>query len=88
MYYPVTIPIGRPFQEFSGIGATKQRELDAQNEIETVVCGGRRLIVVQSFLDYLERQKAKPQQDARRNKAGAIPSRGAKRSAATVTAAK
>jgi hypothetical protein len=83
--YPITVPFGRRFQELTGVGETKQRELDAAGEIETVVAGGRRLILVASFLSYIERQKAKPPQDARRNRAGAIPVRGT-RAALTKTA--
>jgi hypothetical protein len=81
MHYPITIPIGRQFQEFSGIGESKQRELDAEGEIQTVVAGGRRLVLVESFLAYLERQKADPNKDARRNRSGVIPPRGGKHAA-------
>jgi hypothetical protein len=76
---PITVPIGPKFQALSGLGVTKQRELDAKGEIETVVAGGRRLVIVESYLAYLEREKAKGVQDARRNRAGAIPARGEKR---------
>ena len=67
---PHTVPIGEPFQQLFGIGATTQRQLDAAGEIETVLVTvpgrdragtksgrGRRVIIVASYLAYLDRQR-------------------------------
>lgn len=49
----VSIPV---FEELSGLGHTKTYELIGR-EIESVLVGRRRLIVVASYLAFLERQK-------------------------------
>jgi hypothetical protein len=71
---PYTLPLPR-FCEYSGMGATSARELFRHGEIDTVVVAGRRMIIVESYHRYVERQREKPQ-DARRNRAGAIPAFG------------
>jgi len=77
----ITATLKKFSEEIADIGLTRVNELIAAGEIETVVVGARRLVIVDSYCRYLDRQRAKPQ-DARRNKAGAIPAMGAKRSAA------
>ena len=72
---PFTLPIPK-FSEYSGLGETKTRELITLGELESVVAAGRRLVIISSYHRYIEREKAKPPQDARRNKAGAIPALG------------
>src|SRR5437763_6629351 len=60
---PYAVPIGGPFQELFGPGATVQRQLIQEGEVESVLVGsgksarGRRVIIVSSYLAYLERQK-------------------------------
>ena len=49
----VTIP---EFLKSSGVGRSKTYELIEAGEIKSVLVGRRRLIVVQSYLDYLARQ--------------------------------
>jgi excisionase family DNA binding protein len=45
-----------PFFRAAGIGRTKVYELIAAGEIKSVTVGKKRLIVVQSYLDFLARQ--------------------------------
>jgi hypothetical protein len=55
-----TLTITMPIPQFlgaSGIGRSKTYELINEGEIQSVLVGKRRLIIVQSYLDYLERQK-------------------------------
>src|ERR1700693_374384 len=67
---PHTVPIGEPFQQLFGIGGTPQRQLDAAGETEPVLLTvpgrdragtksgrGRRVIIVASYLAYLDRQR-------------------------------
>jgi hypothetical protein len=63
------------FCEYSGMGETKARELIKAGVIDTAVVAGRRMIIVESFHRYVERQRENPA-DARRNRAGAIPAFG------------
>jgi hypothetical protein len=53
------VAVGRECQELFGFGKTKQQELINQGEIRSYLIGNRgpRLIIVQSILDYLERQQ-------------------------------
>ena len=75
---PHTMPMNA-FKAYTGAGETKIRELDKAGEIESVVVGGRRMYKPQSWIDYVEREAAKPQQDVRRNKTGVVPAWGEKR---------
>jgi len=47
----------RPFCAATGLGPTKVYELIAAGEIESFTAGKARLIVVQSYFDYINRQK-------------------------------
>jgi len=53
------MPIG-PFSATAGLGKTKIYELIADGEIKSVTIGKRRLIIVQSYLDLLERMAQNP----------------------------
>jgi hypothetical protein len=61
--YPHAVPQGREFQERFGPSSSLQDNLINAGEIESVLIGkagttrGRRLILVASWLAYLERQK-------------------------------
>jgi hypothetical protein len=50
----------------AGIGRSKTYELINEGEIQSVLVGKRRLIIVQSYLDYLERQKQAEENGVRR----------------------
>jgi hypothetical protein len=45
-----------PFLDASGMGRTKLYELLAAGEIKSVTVGKKRLVIIQSFLNFLERQ--------------------------------
>jgi hypothetical protein len=47
----------RPFCDASGLGPSKVYELIAAKEIESFTAGKARLIVVQSYFDYIKRQQ-------------------------------
>jgi hypothetical protein len=55
----ITMPIG-PFSATAGLEKTKIYELIADGEIKSVTIGKRRLIIVQSYLDLLERMAQNP----------------------------
>src|SRR4051795_3962535 len=57
---PHAIPVGKPFEERCGIPRSTQYLLINKGEIESVLIGGtrgRRLILTQSWLDYIARQR-------------------------------
>ena len=57
---PYSVPVGAPFQKLFGPSRTTQHELIQQGEIESALVGdrrGRRVILTQSYLDYLKRQQ-------------------------------
>jgi hypothetical protein len=59
---PYSIPVGAPFQKLFGPSRSTQHELIQQGEIESALVGdrrGRRVILTQSYLDYLRRQQQK-----------------------------
>ena len=59
---PHSVPLGTPFQRLFGPCRTTQHELIRRGEIKSALVGdrrGRRVILVQSYLDYLNRQQAK-----------------------------
>jgi hypothetical protein len=59
---PYSIPVGAPFQKLFGPSRTTQHELIQRGEIQSALVGdrrGRRVILTQSYLDYLERQQQK-----------------------------
>src|SRR6266704_2383382 len=51
----ITMPVV-PFLEASGMGRTKLYELLAAGELQSMTVGKKRLIVVQSYLDFCDRQ--------------------------------
>ncbi len=55
----LTVPAGEPFQRVAGIGRSQQYDLIAAGEIESVLVGRRRLIIMSSYAAYLERQRQK-----------------------------
>jgi hypothetical protein len=61
---PYSLPIGKEFQRFVGPSRTTQYEVDKAREIETFLVGNRRYVIVQSWIDYVARQRAK--EEARR----------------------
>jgi hypothetical protein len=61
---PYSLPVGAPFQRFGGPSRSTQYELDKAGEIKTFLVGNRRYVIVQSWLDYVARQRAK--EEARR----------------------
>jgi hypothetical protein len=77
MSVPYSLPIGKEFQRFGGPGRSTQYVLDAAGEIETFLVGNRRYVVVQSWIDYVARQREK--EIARRAAGHSLPMRGAAR---------
>ena len=67
---PVSIPIGKPFERFAGPSRSTQYALDKAGEIRTFLVGNRRYVIVQSWFDYVERQRRK---EAARRAAGIRP---------------
>ena len=57
---PITATI-KKFVELSGIGRSKTYELLADRSLESIYVGGRRLILIDSYLALIERQRAKAQ---------------------------
>jgi hypothetical protein len=55
----ITMPIV-PFLGASGISRTRFYELVAADEIKSVTVGKRRLVIIQSYLDFLDRQTHAP----------------------------
>ena len=51
----ITVPVGEPFRRISGIGRSQQYELIAAGELDSVLNGRRRLILVASYRAYLDR---------------------------------
>jgi hypothetical protein len=51
----VTVPTGEPFKARTGIGRSQQYELIAKGELDSVLVGRRRLILMESFLRYIDR---------------------------------
>jgi hypothetical protein len=64
---PYSLPIGEPFQRLFGIGRTTQCQLIECGEVDSILVGapgrdrtttrGRRVIIVSSYLAYMERQR-------------------------------
>lgn len=88
---PVFVPLGKPFQELFGIARSTQAELIRKRELRSVLVGdvrGRRMIEVQSWLEYVERQQRReaagqigvnsPNPHARQRQAAAAPTSDAK----------
>jgi hypothetical protein len=59
---PYSVPFGIPFQKMFGPSRSTQHGLIRRKEIESALVGerrGRRVIIVASYLAYLERQRGK-----------------------------
>jgi hypothetical protein len=54
---PITAPISE-FKRISGISRSRIYELLNSGELVSVYVGARRLIIIQSYLDFIERQIA------------------------------
>jgi hypothetical protein len=54
--------------QLSGLGKSTIWALIAKNELDAISVGHRRLVIIESYRRYVERQRAKPPQDCRRNK--------------------
>jgi len=57
---PFAVPMGREFQGWFGIGRSTQGELVKRGEVKSYLAGdkrGRRIIIVQSYIDYVARQQ-------------------------------
>ena len=57
MEYPITRPL-RPFCREHGISPTQAYRWDDDGEIETVLIGNRRHIIVESYARMIERRRA------------------------------
>ena len=53
--------------QIAGIGVSTAWALIAAGEIETIALGRRRLVVIESWRNYVARKLAAPPEDARRN---------------------
>jgi excisionase family DNA binding protein len=53
----ITVPVGE-FCQISGIGRTRVYELIADGSLDSITIGKRRLIVLDSFRQLIERQRA------------------------------
>jgi hypothetical protein len=73
--WPITTTVPGLMQ-LSNLGESKVRELMRVGPLETVVIGGRRLIVVASYLRMVEAELAGPPKDARHN--NAVPAPGSR----------
>jgi hypothetical protein len=65
--WPITTTVPGAMQ-ISGLGESKIREMIRDGTLETIVIGGRRLVVVASYLKLVEAELAGPPKDARRNR--------------------
>jgi predicted DNA-binding transcriptional regulator AlpA len=57
---PITVTIPE-FKRISGISRSRIYELLDAGEIKSVHIGVRRLIIIQSYIDFIERQRSKVQ---------------------------
>src|SRR4051812_31893615 len=62
----ITIPVGIPFQQKTGIGRSRQFELIAKGDLESVMVGRRRLIIVSSYHAYLDRLRQRERGEGKR----------------------
>jgi hypothetical protein len=71
---PYSLPVGKPFERFGGPSRSMQYELIKRGEIQSFLVGSRRYVLVQSWLDFVERQRTKDA--ANRAKGGRLLMRG------------
>jgi hypothetical protein len=71
---PYSLPVGKPFERFGGPSRTTQYQLIAAREIQSFLVGSRRYVVIQSWVDFVERQRQKD--TANRAKGGKLLMRG------------
>ncbi len=60
----ITAPIGA-FCLLSGLGRTRVYELISAGELDSVTIGKRRLVIIESYRQLIERQRAVGQKSAR-----------------------
>jgi hypothetical protein len=65
--YLITAPVAFFAMRIAGIGVSTAWALISAGEIETIAVGRRRLVVIESWRNYVARKLAAPPQDARRN---------------------
>jgi hypothetical protein len=65
--YLITAPVPFFATYIAGIGVSTAWALIAAGEIETIAVGRRRLVVIESWRNYVARKLAAPPEDARRN---------------------
>jgi hypothetical protein len=65
--YLITAPVPFFAAHIAGIGVSTAWALIAAGEIETITVGRRRLVVIESWRNYVARKLAAPPEDARRN---------------------
>ena len=65
--YLITAPVPFFATRIAGIGVSTTWGLISAGEIETIAVGRRRLVVVESWRNYVARKLAAPPEDARRN---------------------
>jgi hypothetical protein len=89
---PYSLPVGEPFQTAFGPCRSTQMDLIARGEVKSYLVGdrrGRRMIITQSYLDYVGRQRqreaageigvASPNPRARKRQPAAAPVGNTKR---------
>lgn len=54
----ITVPVGEPFKRISGLGHSRQYELLNAGELESIMIGRRRLIILESYRRLVERRQA------------------------------
>ena len=65
--YLITAPVPFFATHIAGIGVSTAWALIAAGEIETIAVGRRRLVIIESWRNYVARKLAAPPEDARRN---------------------
>src|SRR3954451_21680222 len=61
----ITVPVGEPFRRISGIGRSRQFELIAAGELDSVLNGRGRLILIASYRAYLDRLRERENEGKR-----------------------
>jgi hypothetical protein len=72
----VTATIPTFAKEIADIGLSKAREYIREGKIKTITVGARRLVVVSSYYELIEKELEGPPKDARRN--DGVPAFGSK----------
>jgi hypothetical protein len=76
----ITASVKKFAREIAGVSDSTAWAMIARGEVETISIGKRRLVVVESYRRRVEKLKAQPPQDARRNRT--VPAFGSGRSRA------